>query len=161
MEQKFKLREYFKIIDKNVDGNIWDMNTKGDKVLEATTKALHDYAKDHTYGSTKWERTWIEDWNSELDTDEELFLPLDITKDTDLTYPKLHKIVNSLCPYLILSWTAYRDEDGMYNYGSWFKNRHQISIIDIFYKPVGHQDTRVEALSHSIEMGDYQILNGR
>ena len=50
---------------------------------------------------------------------------------------------------------TYICEDQSYDFGRWFNNKHEIPVVDCFYKPFGRFDKRMDSVIYSMEMGDY------
>ena len=127
---------------------LYKFNDKGLERYSDFIEDLEEYAKNGSYGSTKWESVWIEDfyineelnkdWGIELYTDKDFGLPntlQDFKEATDF---------DECCVWA--TWKAIREES--LGRGSWWRISCYIPVGDILYL-----DKR--QVQKKVELGDY------
>lgn len=128
---------------------LYKFNDKGLERYSDFIQDLEEYAKNGSYGATKWESVWIEDfsineqldgkdWRVELYTDKDVGLPntlQDFKEHTDFDECRVWA-----------TWKAIREES--LGRGSWWRISVYIPIGDILYLDKRQVQKRVE-------MGDY------
>tara|TARA_R110002020_G_scaffold251597_1_gene465426 strand:- start:69 stop:620 length:552 start_codon:yes stop_codon:yes gene_type:complete len=159
--EKFNVKDYFELDEtySNDSWTSWSINSSGLKEIDKAIHSIKDYAYNRireqasAYGYPYDVNLWVKDWSGELGEDvEDLVIPTKL-EHTKITFSEL---VNECeCPIIKVDWTTFISEDDMYDFGRWFRNRHEIPIIDVFYKPFGRFDKRIESVIYSMEMGDY------
>ena len=83
---------------------------------------------------------------------EDLVLPTEL----GLNKVRYKQLVDSCdSPSLKFYWTTYVSETQEYDYGRWFRNKHEIPVVEFLYKPFGRFDNRVDSVIYSMEMGEY------
>ena len=157
MSEKFNLEKYFELYSE--DDSSWILTQEGTLQVDKAIEYIKDYAHNrireqaNAYGYPHDVNLWVEDWSWEFGEDiEDLVVPPDL-KHTKVAFSEL---VNKCdCPTILIDWTTYISENQMYEFGRWFRNRHEIPLIDLLYKPFGRYDKRMESVINSMEMGDY------
>jgi len=157
---KFNIKDYFELDGTYSDDSwtSWSINSSGLKEIDKAIHSIRDYAYNRireqasAYGYPYDVNLWVKDWNGELGEDVELVIPPKL-KHTKITFRELVNECDS--PIIKVSWTTFISEDEMYDFGRWFRNSHEIPVIDVFYKPFGRFDKRIESVIYSMEMGDY------
>ena len=159
--ERFNLEQYF-TIDKEFSDDSWNtlnLTADGKMAVYEAVDYIKDYAHNrikeqaNAYGYPHNVNLWVEDWSWEFGEDiEDLVIPTELKHDK----VSFHELVNKAdSPTVNVNWATYICEDQNYEFGRWFKNRHEIRIVDLFYKPFGRFDNRMESVIYSMEMGDY------
>jgi len=159
--ERFNLEKQFTINKEFSDNtwNSWTLTADGKMEVYEAVDHIKDYAHNrireqaNAYGYPHDVNLWVEDWSWEFGETVE-----DLVTSTELKHHRVafsELINNGDSPTVTIYWTTYICEDNNYDFGRWFKNRHEIPVIDIFYKPFGRFDKRIESVIYSMEMGDY------
>ena len=158
---EYELTDYFDLDEDNSDST-WNsllLNRSGLRELAKAKKGIKDYAKNRireqadSYGYPHDVALWIKNWHWEWgDTIEDLVLPskLGLSK---IRYRQL--IDEGESPTMKFYWTTFISETQEYDYGRWFRNKHEIPIVEFLFKPFGRFDNRIDSVIYSMEMGEF------
>ena len=160
-EYDYNLEKYF-TTNKEDSDDTWNsltLNKDGMKQTLLGRDGIKDYAENRireqseAYGYNHDVALWIEDWHWEWgDFIEDLVLPTEL----GLNKIRYRQLVDSCdSPSLKFYWTTYVSETQEYDYGRWFKNKHEIPVVEFLYKPFGRFDNRIDSVIYSMEMGEY------
>ncbi len=157
----YNLTDYFDINEQDSD-NTWNSLTMNDNSMKQVLSGkdgIKDYAENRireqadSYGYPHDIALWIEDWHWEWgDSVEDLVLPTEL----GLNKVRYRQMVDEgESPTMKFYWTTLISETQEYDYGRWFRNKHEIPIVEFLYKPFGRFDNRIDSVIYSMEMGEF------
>ena len=158
---EYELTDYFDLDEDNSDST-WNsllLNRSGLRELAKAKKGIKDYAKNRireqadSYGYSHDVALWIKNWHWEWgDTIEDLVLPSKL----GLSKVRYRQIIDEgESPTMKFYWTTFISETQEYDYGRWFRNKHEIPIVEFLFKPFGRFDNRIDSVIYSMEMGEF------
>jgi len=159
--ERFNLTKYFNFnkADSDDTWESWILNDQGLKQIQKVVEVVEDYANNrireqaNAYGYPHDVNLWIKEWSWEWgETVEDLIVPTELNSNK-VTFAELDG--NSDSPTINFNWVTFICEDQSYDFGRWFNNKHEIPVVDCFYKPFGRFDKRMDSVIYSMEMGDY------
>ena len=158
---EYELTDYFDINEQDSD-DTWNSLTMNDKSMREVLlgrDGIKDYAENrireqaNAYGYPHDVALWVEDWHWEWgESIEDLVLPTELGLNK-IRYRQM--VDEGESPTIKFYWTTLISETQEYDYGRWFRNKHEIPIVEFLFKPFGRFDNRIDSVIYSMEMGEF------